>query len=57
MAPKIIVVFTREGLESVGLSANTFEEQQIAKQIEDQVGICLEVADAILKKHSAGPRG
>lgn len=56
MAPKIIVVFTPEGLESVRLSADTFEEQ-IAKQIEDQVGICLEVADAILKKRSAGPRG
>lgn len=57
MAPRVIVVFTPEGLESVALSADTFEEQQIAKQIEDQVGICLEVADAILKKRSAGPRG
>jgi hypothetical protein len=57
MAPKVTAVFTATGLESVQFSADTHEEQQIANELGERIQICLDIADAILKKHSAGPRG
>ena len=55
--PEIIVTFTLSGLKSAVIQADSEEDQIKAEEARDRIGPCLEIADAILKKASLGPRG
>lgn len=57
MNPKIKVIFGAGGIESVGVMASEEQEELAADEILKQIKPCLDVADAILKKTNAGPRG
>ncbi len=57
MTPKIVVTFTPEGMEPPAIRADTEQEQAAAEELLELIRPCLDVADAILKKSSAGPRG
>jgi len=55
--PSILVVFTSEGMESSVINADSEQEQLQMDELLDRIRPCLDVADAILKKTSAGPKG
>ena len=57
MSSKIVVTFTLQGMEHPAICADTEQEQAAAEELLERIRPCLDVADAILKKSSAGPRG
>lgn len=57
METKVNVSFTLQGLASVQVVADTEQEQEFGTELLKQIRPCLDVADAILKKTNAGPRG
>jgi len=57
MEPGIIVTFTLSGLKSAVIQADNEGDQIKAEEARDRIAPCLEIADTILKKTSAGPRG
>lgn len=57
MQSKIILSITLQGLESIDVQADTEQDQVVLEQLLNRIQPCLDVADAILKKTSAGPRG
>lgn len=57
MDSKIIVTFAPQGLASADICADTEKDQAALEELLDSIQPCLDVADAILKKTSAGPRG
>ena len=54
---KIVVTFTPEGMNPPVISADSEQDQAAAEELLERIRPCLDVADAILKKSSAGPRG
>ncbi len=57
MAVEVIIRVTRKGMKSIEPLATTEEEEKGVSELLEQIRPCLDVADAILKKTSAGPRG
>jgi hypothetical protein len=57
MNPKIVVVFTSGGLESVNILADDEDEERAGGKLLEPIRPCLDVADAIIKKVSAGAQG
>jgi len=55
--PSILVVFTSEGMEPPVINADTEQEQVQMEEILRRIQPCLDVADAIIKRSSAGPKG
>jgi len=55
MNPKLIVVFTLEGMESHTINADTEQEQARMERLLSRIKPCLDVADAILKRGDLGP--
>ncbi len=53
----IIIRITTEGLQPPEIHANSESEEKAADEMLERIQPCLDVADAILKKTSAGPRG
>ncbi len=57
MKPKINVLITATGIESIYPVVDNEQEQVTVEEIREKIQPCLDVIDAILKKSSAGPRG
>ena len=57
MTPKIVVKFTLEGMEVPVISADTEQEQIQMQELLKRIQVCLDVADAIIKRGSSGPHG
>ena len=55
--PKIIVRIGLAGVESIDIQADNEQEQAAAEEVLNHIRPCFDVADAILKKTSAGLRG
>ena len=55
--PKIVITFTPEGMDSPQIIAGIEQEQAQMEKLLDRIQPALDVADAILKRRSAGPRG
>ena len=53
----IVIRITTEGLQPPEIHANSESEEKAANEILEKIQSCLDVADAILKRTSAGPRG
>jgi len=53
----IFIRITTEGLQAPEIHANSESEGKAAEEMLERIQPCLDVADAILKKSSAGPGG
>ena len=53
----IIIRITPEGLQPPEIQAGSESEEKVAIETLEKIQPCLDVADAILKRTSAGPRG
>jgi hypothetical protein len=56
MSPEIFVLFTSGGLESVSIGAASEGEEKAGAKLLEPIQACLDEANTILKKISAGPR-
>jgi len=50
LTPKLIVVFTLDGMKRHTINADTAEEQEQIQELLEQIRPCLDIAQAILKK-------
>lgn len=57
MGPRAIIIVTPEGVEPPEIQADTEQDQAHMAEALEKIQPCLDVADAIIKKTSAGPRG
>ena len=53
----IVIRITPEGIQPPEIHADSESEQKAADEILERIRPCLDVADAIIKKGSPGPRG
>lgn len=53
----IVIRITPEGLQPPEIHASSESEEKAADEMLERIRPCLDVADAILKRTSAGPRG
>ena len=55
--PRILVIFTGEGIEPPVIDADTEEEQAQMEEILARIQPCLDVANTIIRKGDPGPTG
>ncbi|MCH8054653.1 MAG: hypothetical protein IH857_00670 [Deltaproteobacteria bacterium] len=53
----IVIRITSEGLQPPEIQAGSEAEEKAAIEILEKIQPCVDVADAILRKTSAGPKG
>ncbi len=57
MAVELVIRITPEGVKSIEPLASTEQEEKEASALLERIRPCIDVADAIVKRTSAGPRG
>ena len=55
--PRVLVIFTEEGMEPTVIDADTEEEGIAMEKLLEKIQPCLDVINAIVKKGNPGPKG
>ncbi len=57
MQPRIVVIITPQGVESIDIHADTEQDQVVLELLLDRIRPCLDITDAIIRKTDPRPLG